>query len=67
MGQHRSNRSAVIFTRGKKKSSLTSVNIPEKSSACSTNRGFDVANTPTRDSAGSTGGVGMVDVASGRQ
>lgn len=55
MGQHRSNRSAVIFTRGGKKSSLTSVNIPEKSSAHSTNQGFDVANTPTRDSTGSAG------------
>lgn len=61
MGQHRSNRSAVIFTRGEK-SSLTSVNTPEKSSAHSTNQGFDAANTPIRDSY-----CEMVDLASGRQ
>lgn len=41
--------------KGGGESSLTSVNIPEKSSARSTNQGFDVANTPTRDSTGSAG------------
>lgn len=44
-----------IYKGGEKKSSLKSVNIPEKSSARSTNQGFDVANTPTRDSTGSAG------------
>lgn len=64
MGQHRSNRSAVIFMGGEEgeQSSLTSVNILEKSFARSTNQGFDAANTPIRDSYWE-----MVDLVPGRQ